>query len=201
MGSDAAEQPDEDSQRIKLEEHDPLEAVDGAEREQVIDTLLTDYQVASEDARYRDRLVNQSYYLAFVIGSLLLSGAISVVTTESVGVETELLVLALISALGAVSFKLLLVYVESFRNSRNSAWARRDEIESYLRSEYPGVMETNASLSSSMNFDYEHAPEERSWYASKSASGSTRRFFEAVTLLLFLSLAISVGLYLQHVDF
>ena len=145
--------------RVKLARSDPLRRAERGEderEERVMDALLTDYQTASEEARYRDRLITQTFYLTFVVGGLLLNGAITVFSDLPVTSSGRYLALASVCGLGAVSFFLLLVFADSFRHSRDSAWARRDEIESYVRSQYPAAwrrteVSRTPSLSAIMN--------------------------------------------------
>ncbi|GAA0723060.1 hypothetical protein J2744_001417 [Halorubrum trapanicum] len=201
------ESPDDGSDsegehRVKLRRCDPLQraADEGNDQEErVMDALLVDYQTASEEARYRDRLITQTFYLAFVVGGLLLNGAITIFSDLSVTPSGRYFALALICGLGAVSFFLLLVFADSFRHSRDSAWARRDEIESYVRSRYPAVLETNRSITDSLSFgSYEYGTE-KSYFAGVSASKWVPRFFQFSILLCVLGFLAAVSLLVRSV--
>lgn len=169
-----------------------------------IERILVDYQAASEDARYRDRLITQTFYLAFVVGGLLLNGIITVVFQSSVTPVARFSWLTVVTLVGLVSFIILLVFVESFQNSRDSAWARRSEIESYVRSSYPGVLGTNESISESLSFSSAKGgsalcDDGKSWFARRSASGMMRYFLIGSALVSLVGFVISIGLLAWNV--
>lgn len=186
--------------RTKLGGCDPLQQATGGgedQEERVMDALLVDYQTASEEARYRDRLITQTFYLAFVVGGLLLNGAITTVSDLPVISRGRYLALTSICGLGAVSFFLLLVFADSFRHSRDSAWARRDEIESYVRSKYPATLETNKSITESLSFgDYEYG-RKKSPYARVSASEWVPRFLKFSILLCLFGFLTAFYLFIR----
>lgn len=198
-----AEWPESDKETFehKLKDEDPLadEEADAAER--ALNVLLVDYQTASEDARYRDRLITQTFYLTFVVGGLLLNGSITLLFQSSVEPEARYFVLAVISFVGVVSFTILLVFVESFQKSRESAWARRGEIESYVRSAYPGTLATNESITGSLtlaNSDEEAETDEssESWFAATSAGRMMTLLLLGSIVLSMFALLASVSVYL-----
>lgn len=96
------------------------------------DELLADYREASEDARYRDRLLYNSYYLAII---LLVFLAQLVVT---VAVNGHRLFVAGTLFGGGVLYLLLTAWAVGVRKSRNNAWARREKIEEKI-----GQLQTN----------------------------------------------------------
>lgn len=157
-----AEWPDPDRKTFerRLYEEDPLNSEEERRSEQAFEALLVDYETASEDARYRDRLITQTFYLTFVVGGLFLNGIITLLFQASVDPVVESLWLAIISLISLISFGILLVFVESFQESRESAWARRSEIESYVRCKYGGTLGTNESISGSLSFTSSDGGEE-----------------------------------------
>jgi hypothetical protein len=165
---------------------DPVRDGDGLD-EQALEVLLVDYRVAAEDARYRDRFLHYTYYLAVVALGLVLSAAESVFALAT----ARLWVLAPVGFVGAFIFGTLLVWSESFREARNSSWARQDEIETYLDSIRPGLLRSNAATANRLTFGYEYR-NERNAYARREVARYVRYFLLGATV--FLAAVMLVGL-------
>lgn len=208
-----AEWSDSDRETFErqLRKSDLLDDIDGgrqAEDVQPLEILLTDYRTASEDAKYRDSLITQTFYLSFVVGGLLLNGMITILFQSQVTPPTRFLSLAIITLIGVISFAILLVFVESFQKSRNSAWARRSEIESYVRSKYPGTLGTNESIARVLSFaDPDEGDAEshgtlgfslaryRSKFADQSASSIMSLFLLGAIVVSVLGFVISIIMF------
>lgn len=89
--------------------------------------LFHDHEQASEEARYRDRLLYNTYYLATIVLFLVGQSALTVITNN----RTDLLPIVLFS--GSIIYFLLTAWATGVRESRNNAWARREKIESLFR--------------------------------------------------------------------
>lgn len=179
--------------RTTLAEGDPLDG--GDVDEWVVEALLTDYEVASADARYRDRLIGFSYYLALVVGGLLLNGTVTVLGGSSLADPGTYALLAGIGAISAVNFALLLAFTDSVRAGRDSAWARRDEIEQYLRTTRQGVLDTNRSVVEGLGFDYEFDANDGPVPSKVSVGTTVRWVFAALVVVSLAGTALSVGAF------
>jgi|GEM_PF-5955211 len=87
------------------------------------DAVLADYEAAGEDARYRDRLLYNSYYLAIIVLVFLAQ----LVATFLVNGASQFVPLVFFG--GSVLYLFLTAWAIGVRRSRNNAWARREEIE------------------------------------------------------------------------
>lgn len=105
------------------------EKVDQKDRE----CLLTDYREAGEDARYRDRLLYNSYYLAIIL-------LVFVVQTLATLIANGLRGIATIVLFGSgLLYLFLIAWAVGVRRSRNNAWKRRENIEN----EFEDALRTN----------------------------------------------------------
>ena len=187
----------DDGQTTRLEEEDPLQAADEQSKTQVLNTLLTDYETASEEARYRDRLLHQSYYLSIVVGGLIVNGILATVSNVDNSPLFTYGAVAALCGLGAASFILLLVYTASFVDSRHCAWARRKQIERYLRTHHPEALATNRSIVDRLVADDADIDGSLRRYRKFSAHKLTRRFLQALTVICLLGAAVSLRRFLQ----
>lgn len=92
--------------------------------EQQTEQLLHDHEQASEEARYRDRLIYNSYYLAVIVFFLLAQSTLTIVTSD----RSDLLPIVFFS--GGIIYLLLTAWALGVRDARNNAWQRKSEIES-----------------------------------------------------------------------
>jgi len=87
------------------------------------ETLQVDYQEASEDARYRDRLLYSSYYLAIILLVFIIQLTVTVIT------HFHMIFAASVLFGGGVLYLLLTAWAIGVKESRNASWKRRKEIE------------------------------------------------------------------------
>lgn len=147
---------DDDERRV-LHEQDPLGASVDDVDETALDALLTDYQVASDEGRYRDQFLHYTYYLTLVVLGLVLNFGYDLWQ----GPATSPLVWTLFAGGAATVFFVLLVWAEGFRHARNACWARQAEIEEYLATVQPGLLRSNESIPNRLTFEYEYR--DKSW--------------------------------------
>lgn len=182
----------DESDSFELQEEDPLQIDDKQSQNQTLNTLLTDYEVASKDAQYRDKLINQSYYLIMIVGGLIINGGLSAGSLFSDSPLLLLISILGISLFGTFSFFLLIVYVTSFNNSRNNAWARREQIEKYLRDQYPGAIATNKTITNSLGKNKDGFYIVDGFFARRSASDLTCAFVKILFATCLLSSVICI---------
>lgn len=173
----------EDDDHPKLAQEDPLEDSLEDVDEKVLEVLLTDYEAAAEDARYRDRFLHYTYYLVIVVLSFITSAGWTVYTDS----QRQLWLLAPFGFVGAFVSAILLFWAESFRGARNSAWARRDEIETYLNSIQPSLLQSNSSVPNRLTFKYEY--DEKNWFENRQVAIYIR-YFLLFTITVFVVIAI-----------
>lgn len=89
--------------------------------------LLHDHEQASEDARYRDRLLYNSYYLATVVFLLLTQSVFTLITNDMS------IFLPIIFLSGGFIYSLLTAWAIGVRRSRDNAWERRGNIEDKIQ--------------------------------------------------------------------
>ncbi|WP_435146033.1 hypothetical protein [Halobaculum sp. P14] len=89
------------------------------------DLLLADYESAGDDARNKETLLIQSFYVSLALFGLLLDVANGLYWN---GRHRELLA---VSLLGAFLFFLLGNWSARYRQGRDAAWDRRSEIEDF----------------------------------------------------------------------
>lgn len=95
------------------------EVADEAKR----DCLLADYREAGEDARYRDRLLYNSYYLAIVL-------LVFVIQALATLIANGLRIIASIVLFGSgLLYLFLTAWAVGVKRSRDNAWERRENIE------------------------------------------------------------------------
>lgn len=87
---------------------------------------LAEYEAASEEARYRDRLLFSSYYLALIFLGVLVQLAFGAYD------DGNFTLLTVLSLFGGYSFLLLAGWSYFLRHARNAAWDRRGRLESDL---------------------------------------------------------------------
>jgi hypothetical protein len=90
--------------------------------------LLHDHSEAGEEARYRDRLLYNSYYLSVIVLFLIAQAALTLVVNGRAGL------LWVVFLSGGFVYLLLTSWAVKVRESRNSAWRRRRRIEEELTS-------------------------------------------------------------------
>lgn len=133
----------------KLSETNPLGSPITEHDETTLKVLLVDYEAAAEDARYRDRILHYTYYLAVVILGLVLNGIVTVLSLD----PPKAWLLIPMGGIGTIMMTVLLMWSESFREGRDASWARRSEIEEYLKSIQPGLLLSNESVPNRLQFD------------------------------------------------
>lgn len=176
----------EDDDHTKLAQEDPLEDSLENINEKALEVLLTDYEAAAEDARYRDRFLHYTYYLVIVVLSFITTAGWTVYTES----QRQLWSLAPFGLIGVFIFTILLFWAESFRGARNSSWARRDEIETYLNSVEPGLLRSNSSVPNRLTFDYDYSEKNR--YEDRKVAVYIR-YFILFTITVFAVITIVAG--------
>ncbi len=83
---------------------------------------IADYQEASESGRDCSERIFQSFYLSLIFLALVITAIIA-------GYDRYPVVLPAISILSAISFLILFFTIHINRGARDSAWARRKQIE------------------------------------------------------------------------
>ena len=100
---------------------------------QKIELLIAEYQQTGEEARSRDNLIHNSYYLmAFSLGVFAV-GAINLFNKGNVIGVVLLLVIA------SAVFAFLSVMIYTFSTYRASAWSRRRQLEEIVEKYEPGL--------------------------------------------------------------
>lgn len=177
----------EDDTHPKLAQEDPLEDSLDDSDEKVLEVLLTDYEAAAEDARYRDQFLHYTYYLVILVLSFITSAGWTVYTDA----QRQIWLLAPFGLVGVFILLILLFWAESFRGARNSSWARRDEIEAYLNSIQPGILQSNSSVPNRLTFNYEYG--RKSWFADRQVAAYIRYFLLLMITVLMAITIIGLG--------
>lgn len=86
-----------------------------------IELLLHDHAQSSEDARYRDRLIMQAFYISLV--------ALAALIDALVRIWDKIEFCLAVSFIGFAIFFIFSASVKSIKGSRDAAWRRRGDIE------------------------------------------------------------------------
>jgi len=139
--------------------------------------LIIDYQEASESARGCSQRIFQSFYLSLVF----LAFIITAITT---GYDQYPVMLPITSILSAIAFFILHLTIHMNKGARNSAWARRQEIESKI-----GGLKTNESITKRLV-----AKEDRHKFGGLKYKGKDwRERRSAATWMEYFALAVFIG--------
>ena len=90
------------------------------------EVLIADYQEASESARGCNQRIFQSFYLSLVFLAFMIG---TIVT----GYDRYPSLLPIASIVSAIAFIILYLTIHILRGTRNSAWARRRQIENKIK--------------------------------------------------------------------
>jgi hypothetical protein len=100
------------------------ESLSDSEKEE----LFHDYEQANEEARYRDRLIYNSYYLSVIVFFFISQSILTAIVND------EYFLLPIIFFSGSFIYILLTGWALSVIDSRNSAWSRLNDIEEQIDS-------------------------------------------------------------------
>lgn len=101
--------------------------------------LVVDYESAGDDARNKETLLIQSFYVSLVLFGLLLDVGYRLAQQ---GDRAELFGLSL---LGVALFGLLANWTLRYRQGRDASWDRRSEIEDFVRRADGRILRSNES--------------------------------------------------------
>ncbi|MFB1066084.1 hypothetical protein [Natrinema sp. H-ect4] len=159
-------------------EYDPAAVEETLATDWKRELLLEDYKSAGDDARNKETLLIQSFYVSLVLFGLLLD------IGYRLGQRTQLLELFGLSMFGVALFGLLANWSLRYRQGRDASWDRRSEIEDFVKRADNALLRSNDSkfkrLSRTGEGKYRIA--EQPWYETGSIA----------TLVVYAELGIGV---------
>ncbi|ADB59345.1 hypothetical protein Htur_0447 [Haloterrigena turkmenica DSM 5511] len=169
-------------------EYDPEAVEEVLSTEWKRNLLVVDYESAGEDARNKETLLIQSFYVSLVLFGLLLDVGYRLAQQE------EQLALFGLSTLGVVLFGLLANWSVRYRQGRDASWDRRSEIEDFVKLADPDVLRSNDSKFKrlSRTGDGTYRVDEQPWYEAGSIA-TVVVYAELAIGLLWLAVAVWTG--------
>jgi hypothetical protein len=185
----------EDGEEVEKIEPPDLEG----DCQEELEILLTDYRQASEEARYRDEILQSSHFYV----SIIFIAGLAATLTQALTTASSGILLSFVGFAGAFTFFVIRSYVKSFKNSRNSAWNRRRVIEEIIQEEYPGTLRTNKSIVTQLSQPDTNS--DNDWYYDGEMDSSASKRIDLyiwVSIIFSLILGIiGVGLILTTTEY
>lgn len=151
--------------------------------------LLADYESAGEDARNKETLLIQSFYVSMAVFGLLVNVAYRLAQ------EPSPFGLFALSVLGVALFGLLANWSARYRQGRDAAWDRRSEIEDFVALARPHLLRSNDSKFKRLSRvgAGRYAVAEQPWYEVGSIA-TIVVFVEVAIGLVWMGVAVWSGL-------
>ena len=124
------------------------------------DLLVMDYESAGDDARNKETLLIQSFYVSLVLFGLLLDVGYRLTR------RNETLELLGLSILGVALFGLLANWTLRYRQGRDASWDRRSEIEDFVKRADNRILRSNDSKFKRLSRvgENQYRIDEQPWY-------------------------------------
>lgn len=157
--------------------------------DQRLELLLTEYQEAGEEARSRDRLIHNTFYLViFAIGAFVITELNAITRGENLNIF-------IISVISFFVFSFLAIVIYTYSTYRASQWSRRRAIEEEIHAHYEGVFLIQSDAVNKRLTPGKSAPREHNLFEGLG----TKYISHIVFILALLSLLPAIGLVLHRV--